>query len=82
MVALVHDNVQLPLIEMTAMQLAPGRHHKLGYSKKTSTFLAAPYTNCNDQANLGMRVIFDEYHDTDYSYSQIYCYFAAIQSYT
>ncbi|CAF1664318.1 unnamed protein product, partial [Adineta ricciae] len=33
---LVHDNEELPIIEMTAMQLAPGRHHKLGYSKKTS----------------------------------------------
>ncbi|UJR20291.1 hypothetical protein I4U23_023422 [Adineta vaga] len=82
MVALVHDNAQLPLIELAAMQLAPGKHHKLGYAKKINTFLPAPYTTCNDKLNLGMQAMFNEYHDTDYGYSLYLCYAACIQAYT
>jgi hypothetical protein len=82
MVVLVHDNVQVPLIELAAMQLAPGRHHRLGYAKKTSWFLPAPYTTCNYKVNLGMRAMFDQYHDTDYGYSLYECYSACMQAYT
>ncbi|CAF1400968.1 unnamed protein product [Adineta steineri] len=82
MVALVHDNVQMPIIELTAMLLSSGKHHKLGYAKKTSLFLPAPYTPCNDKANLGMQAMFDQYHDADYGYAQFPCYIACIQTYT
>ncbi|CAF1603244.1 unnamed protein product [Adineta ricciae] len=81
-VILVHDNQQLPFIEMVGMLLAPSRHHKLGYQKKTSYFLPAPYTTCSDQLTLGMQAMFNEYHDTDYGYLELACFAACIQSYT
>ena len=82
MAILVHDNIQLPVIELSAMYLAPGKHHRLGYAKKSSIFLPAPYTTCNAQLNLGMQVMFNEYHDTDYGYALYPCYLACIQAYT
>ncbi|UJR36542.1 hypothetical protein I4U23_029262 [Adineta vaga] len=78
---LVHDNEQIPLIEMTAMKLGPGRHHKLGYVKKISTFLPAPYTSCGTVITPGMEAMYSEYHDTDYGYFELPCYYACIQSY-
>ena len=79
---MVHDNVQLPSVETAGMQLAPGRHHKLGYAKQISQFLSAPYTTCNDKLNLGMQAMYDHYQDADYEYSQFECYLACIQAYT
>ncbi|CAF2128500.1 unnamed protein product, partial [Rotaria magnacalcarata] len=34
MVAMIHDNTQLPLIDIVGIELALGRKHKLGYKKK------------------------------------------------
>ncbi|CAF1563569.1 unnamed protein product, partial [Adineta steineri] len=82
MVVLIHDNMQLPNIDMRAMYLGPGRHHKLGYEKKTSIFLPAPYTTCNDKITLGMQIMSNEYHGTDYGYTQLPCFFACIQAYS
>ncbi|CAF1227990.1 unnamed protein product [Adineta steineri] len=82
MVALVHDNVQMPIIEMTSMLLGPGKHHKLGYAKKTNLFLPAPYTSCNDKINFGMQAMFNQYDDADYGYTQLPCSFACMQAYT
>ncbi|UJR14811.1 hypothetical protein I4U23_001798 [Adineta vaga] len=80
--ALVHDNQLLPDMELTPMHLAPNRHHRLGYSKKTSYFLSSPYTSCSDKVNLGMQVMYNEYHDTEYGYKQTVCYAVCIQAYT
>jgi hypothetical protein len=82
MVAVVHDNAEIPIIELAAMQLPPGRHNKLSYTKTTNLFLPAPYTTCNDQVNPGMQVIYDQYHGTDYEYSQYECYASCMQAYT
>ena len=82
MVGLVHDNAKLPNIEQTGMLLAPGRHHKLGYKKKTDSFLSAPYTSCNDKVTLGMQLMFDLYNGTNYGYSQLECFIPCIQAYT
>ncbi|UJR27016.1 hypothetical protein I4U23_008321 [Adineta vaga] len=82
MVVLVHDNIQIPNIEMSAMQLAPGQHHKLNYKKKTSSFLPAPYTTCNDKVNIQMQAMYEGYHNTDYGYSQLPCFLACLQIYT
>ncbi|CAF1331132.1 unnamed protein product [Rotaria sordida] len=81
MVALVHDNVQFPYIEMAGMYLAPGRHHKFSYSKKMNIFLPAPYTTCNDKPNLGMQIMFDQYQGADYAYTQFQCYTVCLQAY-
>jgi len=81
MVAMVHDNKQLPDMDTSAMQLAAGRQHKLGYSKKTSQFLPAPYTTCNDKLNLGMQAMYNHFQGADYAYSQLDCYISCIQAY-
>ena len=47
MVSVIHDNKQLPMIEVGGIYLRPGRRHKLGYKKKTTFFLPAPFTKCN-----------------------------------
>ncbi|UJR16279.1 hypothetical protein I4U23_003185 [Adineta vaga] len=80
-VVLVHDNRQLPYIEMRAQQLAPGQHHKLGYEKKTSYFLPSPYTVCSNTLTTGMQAMFNEYHGTDYGYLEIACFLTCSQSY-
>ena len=82
MVALVHDNEQVPNIEIIARQLAPGQHHRLGYTKKTSSFLPKPYTTCNNKASARLQALLDGYHDTDYGFSQLPCFLACLQAYT
>lgn len=75
MVALVHDNTELPLIETSGLQLAPGHKHKLGYKKKTTFLLSAPYTSCTDNVPPSMKIMLDTYYDRgDYGYSQTICY--------
>jgi hypothetical protein len=82
MVAMVHDNAELPSVELGGMLFGPGQHHRLSYSKKSSTFLPAPYTNCNDKPDLGMQAMLNNYNGTDYGYSQYQCFIPCIQAYT
>ena len=72
--ALVHDNAQIPMIETAGIQLAPGRKHKLGYRKKTTYFLASPYTKCTTKVSMAMQALFEYYNGPDYSYSETMCY--------
>jgi Amiloride-sensitive sodium channel len=81
MVALVHGNAQAPPVDLAAMLLAPGRHHKLSYTKRVRTFLPAPYTKCTDEVSLGLQVMYDEYNGTNYSYSRYDCIFVCMQAY-
>ncbi|CAF2079938.1 unnamed protein product [Rotaria magnacalcarata] len=81
-VALVHDNSEVPNVEMESVFLAPGRHHKLGYKKVMSTFLSSPYTTCTDTVGPGLQILLNEYNGADYAYSQYHCFTACIQAYT
>jgi hypothetical protein len=74
MVALVHDNADVPLIEFAGIALAPGRKHILGYRKKTAFFLNSPYTTCTNKISLQMAAMFDNYNDADYAYDETICY--------
>ena len=74
MMALVHDNTQLPLIEKAGICLATGRKHKLGYRKKTNYFLSPPYTACTDKVSTMMAAMFDNYAGADYQYSESICF--------
>ncbi|CAF1186999.1 unnamed protein product [Rotaria magnacalcarata] len=80
-VALVHDNSEVPNVEMEAVFLSPGRHHRLGFKKKKSLFLASPYTTCTETISPGLQIVYDAYNATDYAYSQYYCFNACIQEY-
>lgn len=81
MTVVVHDNAQLPQIETTALYLAPGKHHKLGYTKKSSTFLASPYSDCRTEIDPGLQLILDTYKEADYGYARYQCYISCLQAY-
>ncbi|CAF0791854.1 unnamed protein product [Adineta ricciae] len=82
MVVLVHDNEQMPNVEVVSRQLAPGQHHRLSYVKKISSFLSKPYTTCTNKTSARLQTLLEGYHDTDYGYSQLPCYIACLQAYT
>ena len=81
MVAMVHDNSELPLIDVAGIELLPGRKHKLTYKKKASYFLSAPYSDCTSNVPLAMQAMFNGYGGADYGYSQGVCYILCIQAY-
>lgn len=81
MIATVHDNRQLPLIDLTGMALAAGFKHRITYTKKTISYLRSPYSNCNDKIPLMMRAMFNNYQPNDYSYSADLCYDLCTQAY-
>ncbi len=81
MVAMIHDNTQLPLIDIAGIYLMPGRKHKLSYKKKATYFLPSPYTDCTDKIPSVMQAMFDQYEGADYSYSQDVCYTLCTQAY-
>ncbi|CAF2219431.1 unnamed protein product [Rotaria magnacalcarata] len=80
-VAMIHDNTQLPLIDVAGILLEPGRKHKLGYKKKQYKFLPSPYTYCTTDIPRPMRAMFDQYEGADYAYSQGVCYTLCTQAY-
>jgi len=80
-VAMIHDNTELPRVDVASMELAPGRKHKLGYRKKTTYFLPSPYTDCTNKIPLAMQAMFDQYEGADYAYSQDICYLLCTQAY-
>ncbi len=81
MMAMLHDNVQMPLIDLTGIQLAPGRKHKLGYHKKTSYFLSEPYTSCTKTVTPGMQALFDQFPGSEYAYEEETCFEVCLQSF-
>jgi hypothetical protein len=81
MVAMIHDNTELPLIEVAGIELAPGRKHKLSYKKGTHQLLPSPYSQCTNKIPLVMQAMFDRYGGADYAYSQVLCYELCIQIY-
>ncbi|CAF1214339.1 unnamed protein product [Adineta steineri] len=81
-VAMVHDNTQLPLIDRLNTQLVPGRKYKLGYSKKVNYLLPPPYTTCNDKVPPGLQAMFDQFEGITYAYAQELCFKVALQTYT
>ena len=73
-IALVHDNTQIPLIEQSGVELAPGQRHKLSYRKKRVDFLSTPYTECTNKLSAPMEAMLKNYAGADYNYSQAICY--------
>jgi hypothetical protein len=82
MIAMVHDNRELPLIDYSGMALDVGFKHRLTYTKKTVGYLGAPYSKCNDRIPLMMQAMFDNYRETDYGYSEEICYQLCTQVFT
>ncbi|CAF2515109.1 unnamed protein product [Rotaria sp. Silwood2] len=74
MIAMVHDNAQLPLIDSAGMALATGFKHRVTYTKKIISYLRSPYSTCNDEIPPMMQAMFDNYQDAEYAYSEDICY--------
>lgn len=81
MVAMIHDNTQLPLIDVAGIELSSKRKHKLAYKKKVIQFLPSPYTECTDKIPFEMKAMFDRYGEADYRYSQGVCNLLCTQAY-
>ena len=81
MVAMLHDNTEVPLIDVASIELAAGRKHKLGFRKKASYFLPPPYTECTTKLSDVMQHMFRRYGGADYKYSQGVCYILCTQAY-
>lgn len=81
MIAMVHDNRQLPLIDYSGLALSVGFKHRITYAKKTILYLRAPYTTCDDKIPPMMQAMFDHYQNADYEYSEDICYELCTQVY-
>jgi hypothetical protein len=79
---MLHDNRQLPLIELAGMALGPGLKHRITFTRKSAEFLRPPYTGCTDKIHLAMQAMFNRYQQANYSYSQFLCFTNCIQEYT
>ena len=82
MSVMVHDNTQLPLIDVAGMQMGTDLQYRLTYTKKTVTSLPSPYSTCTSQIPLAMSAMFDNYKGADYAYSEDICYLLCEQAYT
>ena len=82
LVGLVHDNMRVPLMDLSGLNLIPGRKHKLSYRKTANYFLPAPYTTCTNTARQSMKAIKANYPGADYRYSQVLCFRMSGQTYT
>ena len=80
-VTMIHDNTQLPQIDVAGVMLSPGRKHKLGYRKKTTYYLPSPYTDCTNKIPPAMQAMFKLYEGADYAYSQSLCITLCMQAY-
>jgi hypothetical protein len=81
MIIMLHDNTELPLIDVAGILLAPGLRHKIGYQVTTSQLLPSPYSDCTETIPLAMQAIFDGYKGADYAYSQVICNTICVQTY-
>ena len=80
--AVVHDNSEMPQIDLAAMGLGPGKKHVLTFRKKTNYFLPPPYTACTNEIPIALQLIYNRFDGVDYQYSNFLCYITCIQSYT
>lgn len=81
MMVMVHDNTELPLIEVAGIQIAAGHKHKLSYKKKTSRLLSSPYSECTNKISPAMKAMFSRYRNADYAYSPVICNAICVQTY-
>jgi len=81
MVAMIHDNTELPFIDLAGIILGTGKRHKLNYKKRIHQLLPPPYSECTNKIPLVMHAMFDRYQGADYAYSQVLCHTLCTQVY-
>ena len=79
--AMLHDNADLPLIDIAGVELGPSKKHKLSFKKRTYQLQPPPYSQCTEEISSVMQAMFQRYQDTDYRYSQVLCNSLCIQQY-
>jgi hypothetical protein len=78
----LHDNIEVPQVDIDGIGLAPNRKHTLQFSKKKTSFLSAPYTDCTTTIRADMETMFKTYYiGAQYQYSRQSCLSLCIQAY-
>lgn len=80
-VAMVHDNQEMPLIDISGLYLSAGIRHKLSYKKRNRFYLSTPYTDCTMVIPPSMQAMFREFSGADFQYSQGICNILCTQAY-
>lgn len=80
-VVMIHDNAELPRIDVAGIHLSYAINHKLAFTKKVKTFAPPPYSDCTTDISPTMQATFNQYGDANYSYSQEVCNILCTQSY-
>lgn len=75
----MHDNSELPRIEVSGMELVPGFRHRLTYRGRIDTLEPAPYSTCTEDIPLSMQVMYEHYQGADFAYSERICMATCIQ---
>lgn len=78
---MLHDNSELPLIDVAGIQFGGGKHHKVSYKRRTYELLEPPYSTCTENIPPEMNAMFELYQGTSYRYSQVLCYQLCTQRY-
>ncbi|CAF1274324.1 unnamed protein product [Rotaria sp. Silwood1] len=81
MVGMIHDNTQMPLIDIAGLYFGTGRKHKLSFTKRSYSILSSPYSSCTDQVSFAMQALFNSSGNADYGYSQLTCGILCGQAY-
>ncbi|CAF1324566.1 unnamed protein product, partial [Didymodactylos carnosus] len=80
--AMVHDNVQLPLVKSLGNHFQPGMEHQIIYRKSEVTYLGSPFTPCTTTISADMQALYSTlFGDAQYDYSQSICYELCQQTY-
>ena len=78
---MIHNNSELPLIDVGGILLGPGKRHKLAFKKRVHELLPSPYTQCTEQIPAVMKTMFSRFNGADYRYSQVICNNLCVQTY-
>ena len=78
----VHDNREMPVVELNGLVLGGGRSHRLGYTKKVHYSLGPPYSLCMDETPIMLQAAFDQISDIDYAHGEYMCSMVCYQVHT
>ena len=82
LMSMIHDNQVMPLVSSGGYYLGAGRKHRLIYSKKINSVLAAPYSTCDDRTPFMLKAVYERITKIDYAYQEEMCYAVCSQIYT
>ncbi|UJR17382.1 hypothetical protein I4U23_004277 [Adineta vaga] len=81
-VGMIHDNAEIPLAFQKENVFAPGKKHRLNFSKRKNMFLGPPYTQCRRDIPPMLQSTYRLVGDTDYVYSEFQYFYVCLQTYT